>query len=319
MLAAAAPWYGRRVRTVLALLAVLPLAARAEPIPVPPRPTHYVTDGAGVLDPARAAALDRKLAEFERATSNQVLVWIAPRVPEGTTMEELGADAIRAWGVGQKGKDNGVVLFVFTEPRRTRIATGYGLEGAIPDIAAKRILVDVVRPHVARADFTTAVEAGADAILALAAKEGYAGRGRTVAERDPAPPWLGTAAWVGVAALLAIAYARRSIPMMGIAAGAGVLGAVGLVQGFTPAAIAMQAMALVLFAPLAFVILVVQALTGGRRRVGAGSGWTPGFEGSSSSSDGWSSSSSSSDDSGSSSDFDGGGGDSGGGGASDDG
>ena len=56
------------MRTIVALLAALPLAVHAGSVPVPPRPTHYVTDGAGVLDPARAAALDRKLAEFERAT-----------------------------------------------------------------------------------------------------------------------------------------------------------------------------------------------------------------------------------------------------------
>jgi uncharacterized protein len=307
------------VRTLCAiLLAALAVAARAGSVPVPPRPAHYVTDGAGVLEPARAAALDRKLADFERATSNQVLVWIAPRVPEGTTMEELGAEAIRAWGVGQKGRDNGVVLFMFTEPRRTRIATGYGLEGAIPDIAAKHVLVDIVRPHVSRGDFAGAAEAGADALMALAAKEGFAGTGRTVAEAHPGPPWLGAAGWIVAAALLVVAYLRRSVLLSGVAAALGVAGAVGLVQGFTPAALGMQAIVLVLFGPIAFLVLAIQALS---RGAGApGSSWTPASDGASH--DGWSSSSGSDDgwsSSSSSSDFSGGGGDSGGGGASDDG
>jgi uncharacterized protein len=305
------------MRTVLPLLAALPLAALAAAGPIPPKPTHYVTDGAGVLDPDRAAALDAKLAGFERRTSNQVLVWIAPRVPEGTTMEELGAEAIRAWGVGQRGRDNGVVLFVFTEQKRTRIATGYGLEGAIPDVAAKRILVDLVRPHVKRGEFDLAVEAGTDAILRLAAAEGYAGTGRTVAERDPLPSWLGAAAWLAVVALLVAAYARRSIVLSGLGAAAGVIGAIGLVQGFTPAALAMQAIVLTLFAPVAFVFLVVRALGGGGRSRGSG-GPDPGWSSSLESSSGSDGSFSSGDASSSSSDFDGGGGDSGGGGASDD-
>jgi uncharacterized protein len=304
------------MRPVLAFLAALPLAALAAAGPIPPKPAHYVTDGAGVLDPARAAALDAKLAEFERRTSSQVLVWIAPRVPEGITMEELGAEAIRAWGVGQKGKDNGAVLFVFTEPRRTRLATGYGLEGAIPDVAAKRILVDLVRPHVQRGDFDLAVEAGTDAILQLAGAEGYAGTGKTVAETGP--EWLGAAGWVLVVALLVVAYGRRSILLSGIAAALGVVGVVGLIEDFTPAAVGMQAIVLTLFAPVAFIVLVVQAFSGDRGRPRPSSspdpGWSPAYDGSGSSSDGWSSDSSSSS---SSSDFDGGGGDSGGGGASD--
>jgi uncharacterized protein len=304
------------MRTVLALLVALPLSALAEPGAVPPRPGHYVTDGAGVLDPARAAALDARLAEFERTTSNQVLVWIARRVPEGTTMEELGAEAIRAWGVGQKGKDNGVVLFVFTEQKRTRIATGYGLEGAIPDIAAKRILVDLVRPHVLRGDFDQAVEAGADAILQLAAAEGNAGTGRTVAETGP--PWLGAAGWALVVLILVLAALRRSLLILGIGAAAGVAGVVGLYRDFTPISVGMQAIILALMAPVALIGGVVQAFGGNGRRRGPGgsSDWSPVSESSSSSSDGSYGSGDSS--SSSSSDFDGGGGDSGGGGASDD-
>lgn len=295
-----------------------PVADGAQPAPLPPRPTRYVTDGAAVLDPARAAALDARLAEFERRTSTQVLVWIAPRVPAGWAVEELGAEIIRAWGVGQAGKDNGVVLLVFTEDRRTRLATGYGLEGAIPDVVAKRILADVVRPRLARGEYDAGVEAGVEVILERVGGEGYRGTGQTVAEANPGPPWLGAVAWVVVVALLLFAYGRRSILAAGIGGALGVAGAVGLVQDFTPAPLAMPAIVLVLFAPVAFVFLVVQALGGPGRRTSGGSSWRSGSDdapahdvGSSSSSDGSGSSSSSS------SDFDGGGGDSGGGGASD--
>jgi uncharacterized protein len=164
-------------------VATLHLAlAAAAGVPAPPKPDRYVTDGSGVLAEERARALDATLREFERRTSTQVLVWIAPRVPEGTTLEELGAEAIRAWGVGQKEADNGAIFFLFTEDRQMRIATGYGLEGALPDARARRILAEVVRPRLAAGDVAGGVQAAVDEILKAAAKEPYQGTGRTSAE-----------------------------------------------------------------------------------------------------------------------------------------
>jgi uncharacterized protein len=275
-----------------------------------------VTDGAGVLGADLVEALDAKLADFERRTSNQVLVWIAPRVPEETTAEELGADVIRAWGVGQKGKDNGVVFLVFTEQRRTRIATGYGMEGALPDARAKKILAEVVRPHLAEGDFGAAVEGGVDAILEAAASEGLAGTGQTVAEQQGEPPWVNLVAWASVLAVLALAAWRRSLGILGVGAALGVAGVVGLVRGFTPMAAGTPSVVLALMAPLALFGSIVRALQ--RRGIPltfASRGRTIFREGD----EEWSSPSEGSGvPGGSSSDFSGGGGDSGGGGASDD-
>lgn len=150
--------------------------------PLPPRPAQYVTDSAGVLDAARARALNEKLAEFERRTSDQVLVYIAPELPAGTTLEEMGAEAIKTWGVGQKGKDNGAILFLFINDRKMRIEVGYGLEGALTDAKSKDILSTVLKPHLKDGDYTGAVEDGTNAILATIAGEPYAGTGRTVAQ-----------------------------------------------------------------------------------------------------------------------------------------
>lgn len=291
-----------------ALAAVLlgPLTARGGA--APPAPTRYVTDGSGVLPPERAEALERKLADFERRTSTQVLVWIAPRVPEGTTAEELGADAIRAWGVGQRGRDNGAVLFLFTEDRAMRLATGYGLEGAIPDVRAKQILRDLVKPHLQRGDVAAGVEAGVDAILALARGEPFEGSGRTVAEEEAAAKWGWLLLpWAIVAAILAFVYFRGTPRPAAISLLLATLGVILWMFEAVPAAVG-----------LAFVALGAGAIAIGvvlSRR--GGDGWSSSSSSSSSdwsgsSSDGFSSSSSSSSDTG----FSGGGGDSGGGGAS---
>lgn len=293
-----------------ALLALAPPASAA--VPVPPVPEHFVTDSAGVLTLARAEALADKLEAFERETTAQVLVWIAPRVPQGTTPEELGAEAIRVWGVGQKGKDNGAVLFVFTQDRKLRLATGYGLEGAIPDVVAKRILADVVKPHLAKGDYDGGVEAGVDAILSAVRKEGAASAaevaGATDAPASAAPAEGGNGEVIFHSALLcwavvlvtvwAFALRRRSTRL--------------LILGMY---LAVPLLPLLLGAALTVGILNWRRGKRGQPELLA---WVDlGRKGSSSSSFGSSSWSSRSSSSSSSSGFSGGGGSSGGGGASD--
>ena len=177
------------------LLLFAPPATRAAAPPLPPKPGQYLTDRAGVFDAARATALNAKLAQFERDTSSQVLVYIDRRVPEGTTIEEMGSAAIHAWGVGQKGKDNGVILFVFTDDHKMRIEVGYGLESSLSDARSGEILGTIVKPRFRRGDLQGGVEAGVDAILAAARGEGSAGTGKTVAER-PGPMGVSIPFWV---------------------------------------------------------------------------------------------------------------------------
>ncbi|MBV8518043.1 MAG: TPM domain-containing protein [Acidobacteria bacterium] len=153
-------------------------------IALPPKPVQYVTDQAGVLDAQRRLALNEKLAQFERDTSDQILVYVERNLPPGTTLEELGADAIHTWGVGQKGKNNGAILFVFTDAHRLRIEVGYGLEGALTDAKSKEITSTVIKPLLAQGDYNGAVERGADAMVAAIRGEPYRGTGATVAEPE---------------------------------------------------------------------------------------------------------------------------------------
>ncbi|HEV8269311.1 MAG TPA: TPM domain-containing protein [Thermoanaerobaculia bacterium] len=199
----------------IAALAIAALA-RAE-APVLPKPASYVTDLAGVFDPARASALNERLAAFERDTSNQIVVYVDRKVPETTTLEELANKSFHAWGVGQKGKSNGAVLFVFVDDKKMRIEVGYGLEGAIPDAIAHRITNEVIKPSFKAGDYATGVEAGADALIAAAKGEPFKGTGKTAAESGRnvhvLPGWIGLIVLVlflGIpAALIVLAIKMR--------------------------------------------------------------------------------------------------------------
>jgi uncharacterized protein len=196
---------------VLALaLSLVPALASAAFAP-PPRPERYVTDLAGVMDEARRKALNERLAQFERETSNQVLVYVDRKLPPGTTLEEFANRTFRAWKVGQKDRDNGVVFFAFVDDRKMRIEVGYGLEGAIPDARAKQITSGVVVPAFKRGDFAGGVEGAADALVKAARGE-YQGTGKTVAEAPPPPTgpppfWIWTLPLLG--AVPALFVARR--------------------------------------------------------------------------------------------------------------
>jgi uncharacterized protein len=162
-------------------LALLAPAAQAA-VEVPPRPDRYATDHAGVVDAARLSALNETLAQFERDTSNQVLVYVDRRLPAGATVETFATDAFKAWQVGQKDKDNGAVFFVFVDDRQMRIEVGYGLEGALPDLRAARIVDDYAKKHFRANDYAGGVEAAADQIMRAARGEAYQGTGSTQAE-----------------------------------------------------------------------------------------------------------------------------------------
>jgi uncharacterized protein len=151
--------------------------------PIPPKPRQYVTDAAGVLSAQLVAALNQRLEAFERETSNQVIVATFPKIPDGYALEDFTQRTAEAWGVGQSKDDNGVVLFVFPNDRATRIEVGYGLEGAVPDAIAKRIIQNELLPAFRAGDFNVGISRGVNAILQATRGE-YRGSGRTNADAD---------------------------------------------------------------------------------------------------------------------------------------
>lgn len=157
-----------------AVLDVRP-ASRPSSTPRPPdsnapalvKPADHLTDRADVLG-VRARMLNERLAQYERDTSNQLLVYVDRRMPPNTTIEELGSASIRRWGVGQQGKDNGVIFFVFTDDRQMRIEVGYGLESVLTDARSKRITSQIVKPLFQEGKLAEGIEAGATEIMNVA-------------------------------------------------------------------------------------------------------------------------------------------------------
>lgn len=148
---------------------------------VPPPPKQYFNDYAGVVSRETASRLNTTLEQFERDTSSQLVVAIFPKMQSDSSIEDYTVRVAQAWRVGQKGKDNGAVLFVFVQDRAMHLQVGYGLEGALPDALCKRIIEDIIKPHFRKGDFDAGLTAGVEAIIA-AAKGEYKGTGRTAAE-----------------------------------------------------------------------------------------------------------------------------------------
>jgi len=134
-----------------------------EALPAPP--AAYFNDYAGVVSASDAQRLDQKLSQFAKETSTQVVVAVFDRLPS-PSLEDFTIRTAESWRVGRKDWDNGAVLFVFVKDRKLRIETGYGLEGALTDALARRILDERVVPRLRQGDWTGGLEAGIDGILA---------------------------------------------------------------------------------------------------------------------------------------------------------
>jgi uncharacterized protein len=171
----------RRLLLLSLLAAAGGLAALRAAEVMPPVPKAYFNDYAGIVRPDTVASLNAQLEQFERATSNQILVVIYPKMQSDSSIEDYTERVKDAWGVGQKGRDNGAILFVFSQDRKLFIQVNYGLESTLPDALCKRIIDEEITPHFRQGDYDGGLAAGVTAILAATRGE-YAGTGRTVAE-----------------------------------------------------------------------------------------------------------------------------------------
>lgn len=123
-----------------------------------------MTDTVGFLSPETRTALERHLEASARSSGNQVLVWIGDSSGD-TPVEDWTVRAFERWRVGQKGLDNGLVLFVFAGDRTVRVEVGYGLEDRVPDVVASRVIREVMVPRIQAGDRDGAVTAGVGALL----------------------------------------------------------------------------------------------------------------------------------------------------------
>lgn len=129
-----------------------------------PQLTARVTDQTGTLSAADIASLDETLAAFEARKGSQIAVLMVPT----TQPEDIAQYSIRVveqWKLGRKGVDDGVLLLIAKDDRRLRIEVGYGLEGALPDATANRIIDEIIVPKFKQGDFAGGVKAGVDRII----------------------------------------------------------------------------------------------------------------------------------------------------------
>lgn len=132
---------------------------------IPRRPEGYVSDYAGMISREARTRLEETLRQFESETSNQVVVATFPSL-EGEVLEDFSIRLAEAWKVGQKAKDNGVILIIFKEDRAVRIEVGYGLEGALTDALSKLIIENEIVPRFREGKFDEGIERTIQAILA---------------------------------------------------------------------------------------------------------------------------------------------------------
>jgi uncharacterized protein len=296
-------------RAVLfAFLVCLPFAATAQ-VAVPPL-SGRVVDQTGTLSGGDIDTLTQRLKDLQTRKGSQVAVLIVPTTqPE--TIEQFSIRVAEAWKIGRKKIDDGALLVVAKNDHKLRIEVGYGLEGAIPDVTARRIIDEIIVPRFRTNDFAGGISAGVDRIIRLIdgeplpAPEPEVSHGvvnSTLMELVFSP--------FGFLGYAAIAAAMRGLlgRLLGSGVTAGIVGTIIWLLMGSLAVSAIFSVAAFFLTMFADGILSASQQAGRSGRGGYGGSWSSGSSGSS-----WSSgSSSSSSDSG----FSGGGGDFGGGGAS---
>ena len=133
-------------------------------IPAKPNPSRLVNDFTNTLTSDQQAALEHKLVAFDDSTSTQIAVIIIESL-EGADISDLALKIGRGWGIGGKEYNNGVVFLIAKGDRKMNISTGYGVEGALPDITAKHIIDDVVKPNFKGNDYYRGIDEGTNAII----------------------------------------------------------------------------------------------------------------------------------------------------------
>jgi len=118
-----------------------------------------------VLDAASTAAIEERLAAFEQASSNQLVVAVVPAL-DGEAIEDVAVRVVERWGLGQKDRNNGVLLLVAMAERRARIEVGYGLEDRLTDALSRRILEDRLFPAFKTGRYADGVRATCEGIIA---------------------------------------------------------------------------------------------------------------------------------------------------------
>lgn len=148
-----------------------------------PALTGRIVDNANLLDAAARTRIEQKLQAHEAKTSDQVVIATLPSL-QGYDIEDFSNRLFRHWQLGEKARNNGVLLLVAPNERKVRIEVGYGLEGALTDALSKVIITTAVAPKFKTGDFAGGIEGGVDAILSILAGDAEEWQRRATVRSD---------------------------------------------------------------------------------------------------------------------------------------
>ncbi|MGZ3885689.1 MAG: TPM domain-containing protein, partial [Bacteroidia bacterium] len=167
------------MRKIILLLLLFFRTVLPAQVPERPSPSHLYNNLSkelpDFLNTQEAQQLEEKLETFSNETSNQICVVVVDDF-NGMTADEFATELINQWGIGKKDKNNGLVVLIKPNSdsrgkRELFIGVGYGLEGAIPDLATKRVREEEMNPYLKQKEYFTALDKGTDKLMALAKGE----------------------------------------------------------------------------------------------------------------------------------------------------
>lgn len=212
----------RRILCLLLVVAAMPSWAGEW---LPQKPQTLVSDYSGILSAEQVNALEQRLVAFNDSTSNQIVVVVTPTIggdDENAAAQRLG----EAWGVGQTEFDNGVVILIKSKTAdenwgAVAIATGYGAEGALPDIFCKRIIDDQMLPALGDGDYYRAIVRALDVIEPAMAGEYSFAQYRKDERRSALMALLPLLLFIAVAVVVVAIYSKKH-PGQGPGSGGGI-------------------------------------------------------------------------------------------------
>lgn len=151
-------------KLILTLLVFPWLISQAQKIPDPPNPPRLVNDFAHVMTADQVAELESKLVSYDDSTSIQIAV-VTVATTGDYVIEDYALKLLRGWKVGNKKTNNGIVVLAAIQDHKVYIATGYGMEGVLPDITNKQIIEDEIVPNFKQENYYRGFDLAADAII----------------------------------------------------------------------------------------------------------------------------------------------------------
>jgi len=176
------------IKKLVLILLILPLftVVKSKEIPAKPNPPKLVNDFANVMNPAEIADLENKLVAYFDSTSTQIVI-VTEKSLDDDDIFDYTQRLAQSWGIGEKEKNNGILIYVAVADRQIRIQVGYGMEGVITDALSKRIIEENIKPNFKQGLYFQGLNEASTILISAASGEYVYSR---KSKRDKGFPWL---------------------------------------------------------------------------------------------------------------------------------